>query len=101
LWGDVCDDSDTDVFMDNIELYLTTDPLDACPDDAGDDAWPLDVNMDTIITVTDDVYNYRDRIGAAPGDPNWWQRLDLNVDGVITVVEDVFMYRGMIGATCT
>ena len=99
--GDHCDNSDSDAFTDYIELYLGTDPADTCPDDPSDDAWPLDVNMDTFITVSGDVYNYRDRIGTAPGDPMWRQRLDLNADGFLTVAGDVFMYRGMIGRTCT
>ena len=94
-------DADGDGFALCVEDYLETDFLDACPDDISDDAWPLDVNMDTVISVTDDVYNYRGRIGAAPGDPMWWQRLDLDADGLITVVGDVFMYVGKIGETCT
>jgi hypothetical protein len=100
--GDACDtdDSDGDGFSDSIEVYLGTDPLDACPDDPSDSAWPLDINNDGVVTVTGDVLNFRGRIGATPGDPNWWQRLDLNGDGVITVAGDVLSYRGKIGQTC-
>jgi hypothetical protein len=93
-------DGDTDGFLDLVELYLGTDPLDNCPDDPSDDAWPLDVNMDTAITVAGDALNFRDRIGAAPGSPEWWQRLDLNADGAITVAGDALMYREMIGESC-
>jgi hypothetical protein len=100
-WGDACDDDDdNDAFDDGIEIYLTTDPLDACPDDPTDDAWPLDVSKDGQISVVGDVLNFRDRIGATPGDPNWWQRLDYSADGQISVVGDVLMYRGRIGETC-
>ncbi|UCH86481.1 MAG: FG-GAP repeat protein [Dehalococcoidia bacterium] len=94
-------DGDTDGFLDLVELYLGTDPLDNCPDDPSDDAWPLDINMDTEITVAGDCLNFRDRIGAAPGDPEWWQRLDLNADGMISAVGDALLYRGMIGESCT
>jgi hypothetical protein len=94
-------DGDADGFLDLVELYLGTDPLDNCPDDPTDDAWPLDINMDTAITVAGDALNFRDRIGAAPGSPEWWQRLDLNADGAITVAGDALMYRGMIGESCT
>ena len=94
-------DCDDDQFDDYVEQYLGTDPVDACPDDTDDDAWPLDPNSDTVVTVAIDVMNFRGRIGAAPGDPNWWQRLDLNSDGVITVSGDVQKYRGKIGASCT
>jgi hypothetical protein len=102
--GDPCPseaDCDDDQFDDYLELYLGTDPLDNCPDDAGDDAWPLDSDMSCDLSVTGDVFYYRDRIGATPGDPEWWQRLDLDVSGDISVTGDVFMYRGMIGESCT
>jgi len=101
--GDPCPaefDCDDDQFDDYVELYVGTDPLDACPDDPTDDAWPLDINMDTAITVAGDALNFRNRIGATPGSPEWWQRLDLNADGAITVAGDALMYRGMIGEIC-
>jgi len=114
-WGDACDycpttatpwyvplgDADCDGFTSAIETYLGTDPLDACRDNPSDAAWPLDVNNDGQVSVVADVLNFRGRIGATPGDPNWWQRLDFNADGQISVVGDVLMYRGMIGETCT
>jgi len=94
-------DTDGDGFDDDVECYLVTDPLDACPDGPTDDAWPLDVSKNGQISVVADVLNFRGRIGATPGAPNWWQRLDFNADGQISVVGDVLMYRGMIGETCT
>jgi PKD repeat protein len=93
-------DDDADGFHDDKELYVSTDPLDACPDDTSDDAWPLDVSKDGHISIVGDVLNFRGRIGATPGDPNWWQRLDFNADGQISVVGDVLKYRGRIGETC-
>jgi hypothetical protein len=94
------DDTDDDVFLDGIELYLGTDPADACPDGPTDDAWPLDNDITKDITVTGDVFAYVGRVGAAPGDPNWWQRLDLDQSGDISVTGDVYMYVGRIGETC-
>ena len=100
--GDACDDDDdNDDFNDGVESYVGTDPLDNCPDDLTDDAWPLDVDMNGDLSVTGDVFNYRGRIGAKPGEPGWWQRLDLDMDGDLKVTGDVFMYRGKIGETCT
>jgi hypothetical protein len=99
--GDACADSDGDGFSDGRETYLGTDPLDACPDDPSDAAWPLDINKDRVITVVGDILSFRGRIGASPGEPNWWQRLDLNGDGMITVTDDVLLYRGKIGQTCS
>ena len=98
--GDACDQSDEDGFMDAVEVYLGTDPLDNCPDDPSDDAWPLDTNMDRFVTVVGDVTSYRDRIGADPDSVEWSQRLDLNEDRFITVVGDVLMYNGMAGKSC-
>jgi hypothetical protein len=94
-------DTDGDGFANDVECYVGTDSADACRDDPSDDAWPLDVNNDGQVGVVGDVLNFRGRIGATPGDPNWWQRLDLNADGQISVVGDVLMYRGRIGETCT
>jgi putative hemolysin len=100
--GDACDpDADNDVFDNIVESYAGTDPLDACPDDPTDDAWPLDIDMNGDISVTGDAFKYRDRIGATPGSPAWWQRLDLDASGDISVTGDIFLYVGMIGATCT
>jgi len=94
-------DCDDDQYNDYVELYVGTDPLDACPDDPSDDAWPLDVDMSKDISVTGDVFNYRGHLGATPGDPSWWQRLDLDASGDISVTGDIFMYRGKLGITCT
>ena len=99
--GDACDHSDGDGFLDAVELYLGTDPLDACPDGPTDDAWPLDVNKDKFVTMAGDVWNFRDRIGTRLGDPNWRQRLDLNMDNFITMAGDVYKFAGMLGKTCT
>jgi len=99
-------DTDGDGFADNVECYLDTDPWDNCRDLGvdGDDAWPLDINMDGRVTVVGDVLPYSGRIGATGGPPpstNWHQRLDLNMDNRITVVGDVLKFSGKIGQSCT
>ena len=101
--GDACDysDSDGDGFLTAVESYVGTDPADACPDDPSDDAWPLDINMDSTLTVVGDVLSFNGHVGATPGDLEWSQRLDLNMDSAITVVGDVLMYSGRIGESCT
>jgi hypothetical protein len=99
--GDNCDpgvDTDSDSFDNDIECYVGTDPDDACPDDTGDDAWPLDINMDTYITAAD-VLRYRGNINKSVGTYPELQRLDLNADGVITAA-DVLKYRGRINERC-
>jgi len=100
--GDACDaDDDNDGWFDFIEVYLGTDPLDNCPDNPADDAWPLDQNRDKRIMVVGDVTLYYGHIGTKTGDPNWLRRLDLNPDGKIMVVGDVTAYSGKIGRSCT
>ena len=107
--GDACDpDDDNDGWVDDDgpvgaradEVYLGTDPLDNCPDNSADDAWPLDIDMSRDLSVTGDVFNYVGRIGATPGAPAWWQRLDFDMDSTLSVTGDVFMYVGRIGETC-
>jgi len=99
--GDACDDDDDDdAFDDSVESYVGTDPLDDCPDGPSDDAWPLDSDMSGDLSITGDVFYYRGRLGATPGDPEWWQRLDLDMSGDISITGDVFMYRDMIGQSC-
>jgi len=106
--GDVCDDDDdNDGFGDDVETYLDTVGLDNCPSNppgSGGDAWPLDINMDTYVTVVGDVLAYSGRIGATGGPPpgtSWMQRLDLNMDNYLTVVGDVLKFSGKIGNHCT
>ena len=103
--GDACDpDDDNDEFADSFEAYLGTDLLDACSDNSSDDAWPLDINMDTFVTVAGDIAQFTGRIGATGGPPpsgNWLQRLDLNADNFITVAGDIAEFTGNIGQSCT
>jgi hypothetical protein len=114
-WGDACDncpttptpwyvplgDDDCDGFTTEAEEYVGTDPLDACPDDPSDDAWPLDLNMDTFVTTVGDVLPYANNIGKDVATYPELQRLDLNADGFITTVGDVLGYSGVMGVNCT
>jgi len=106
--GDACDsDDDNDGSVDTYETYLSTAGLDNCPNSPpgpGGDAWPLDINMDMMVTVVGDILTYSGRIGATGGPPpstNWRQRLDLNMDNILTVVGDVLKFSGKIGQTCS
>jgi hypothetical protein len=106
IWGQECTagvDTDLDGFNDNIECYLPTDARDNCTNNPGvHDAWPLDVNMDTWVTMAD-VNKYAGRLGATGGPPpsaKWWKRLDFNKDNWITMA-DVNKYAGKLGQKCT
>jgi len=98
-------DTDIDGFNNDVECYLPTDPADKCPDVLyTDDAWPLDTNMDTYVTVAGDVAAYMGRLGSTGGPPpsaNWRQRLDLNKDNFLTVAGDIAKFTGKLGSHCT
>ncbi|UCH86986.1 MAG: penicillin acylase family protein [Dehalococcoidia bacterium] len=112
--GDACDtDDDNDGFEDDVETYLPTDRLDNCPDVTGtpglcpsltcdgDDAWPLDNNVDKSCTVVGDVLNYVGNTGGPVGGDPVLQRLDINMDNFVTIVGDVYEFAGNIGVSCT
>jgi putative hemolysin len=92
-------DDDNDEFDDSVEAYLSTDPLDACPDDPSDDAWPFDINVDTWSDILD-VLLYKGHLQTQVGDPDYDQRLDFNADAWVNIL-DVLLYKGHIQVQCT
>jgi len=92
-------DSDGDGFTDAVEAYLGTDPLDACPDDLSDSAWPLDINNDKVLRMGD-VLNFAGRLKAKVGEPMYWARLDFSTNGELRL-DDVLRYAGRLKETCT
>ena len=91
------DDWDGDRFGDEAETYIGTDPLDSCPDNSSDDAWPPDINKDTRADILD-VLLYKPVImTSVPPSP---ARFDLNADGNINVL-DVLLYKPIIMTQCT
>ena len=82
---------------------MGTDPLDACPDDPNDDAWPPDINGGTGCGSHDgnidimDVLCYKSQFGeGALYDP----RYDLNASGEVDIL-DVLLYKQFIRMSCT
>ena len=94
-------DTDGDGFDDDVECYLSTDQNDACPNNPSHDAWPLDIDMSTVINLGGDVGNYVGRIGSVQGDGNFLTRLDLNADLIINLGGDLGQYVGHIGEACS
>jgi PKD repeat protein len=93
LANDLDEDDDGDSFRDDYELYMGTDPLDACPDNADDPAWPLDMDNDTDADIFD-VMKYVGIIGVTP--PVYVYRLDLDTDGDVDMF-DVLKFVGTVG----
>jgi len=79
-------DCDGDQFNDYIELNVGTDPLDACPDNSSDDAWPPDINNDTKVNILD-VANFRVPFGSCSGDLSYSRRCDLSINDCITILD--------------
>jgi len=107
-WGDACDycparatpwytpagDDDCDGFTTSAEGYVGTDPVDACPDNPSDDAWPPDIDEDARVTILD-VLMYKPKL-TGPYD----RRYDLDTNGVVDIL-DVLLYKAWLGQSCT
>jgi hypothetical protein len=87
-------DMDDDSWSNGAEAIIGTDPVDACPDDANDDAWPPDLNNNASVNILD-VLLYKPVLGA-PYNP----RFDLNADQKVSIL-DVLLYKPVLGASCT
>jgi hypothetical protein len=91
-------DCDADGFCDGIELYLGTDPLDACPDDPSHDAWPPDTNIDTWASSVDILF-FAPHTPSQAGDLNYDRRFDLNTDGWVSSL-DILTLVPFLGTQC-
>ncbi len=97
--NDVDDDDDNDLFIDTTENHLGTDSLDACSDNATEDAWPVDFDRDGDSDIGD-VLQYGFVLFSQPGDPNWNRRFDLSPDEQINV-GDILTLGPFIMTSCT
>ena len=89
-------DTDSDGFGDCVELYLGTDPTDACTDEPSDlDAWPFDINMDTWADILD-VLMFKPKLEPKPYDP----RFDLKANGIVDIL-DVLLFKPVLHTHCT
>jgi len=94
-------DCDDDQYSDRVEMYIGTDPLDACPDDSDDDAWPPDTQGGLGCGLHNgridilDIICYGPKV-SGPYDP----RYDLSANGVVNIL-DVLLYWPVIGTQCT
>ena len=79
---------------------MGTDPADACPDDPGDDCWPPDVTIDTVVD-TSDALMFLAAFPSAEGGPNYSVRLDMAAsDGAIDVT-DALTFLAHFPSACT
>jgi hypothetical protein len=91
-------DDDNDGFDDAVENYIGTDPLDACPDNPSDDAWPPDTHTDTQVNIFD-LMEIVPHLPSVLGDPKYDNRFDIRVDGRINIF-DIMNLVLFLGTQC-
>jgi len=100
------DDDDDDGFTDVAERCMTTDEQDACPDDSNpwgaeeDDAWPPDINADTVVDVTD-VLKFLVAFPSAPWTANYSRRLDMADCPAVIDITDALVFLLHFPSACT
>ena len=100
-------DDDCDGWTNVAEAFIGTDPLDACPDDPSDDAWPPDANRNGVSfrnVDSLDVFLFAQRYGSAiaftpSGRLPYLTRFDMNGDGAINLL-DIFPVAQHFNTTC-
>jgi Tol biopolymer transport system component len=93
-------DTDNDGWNDGPEGTIGTDPLDACPDDATDAAWPPDMNNDRFVDITD-VSAITGVFGqAVPAAPARYDVAPDPPNGFVDIT-DVSRMTGLFGQSCS
>jgi len=93
-------DTDGDGFLDNLEYHMGVDPTSECA--GGTDAWPGDINLDTVTDVLDLLaFPPSKALLTAIGHPNFNRRYDMNGDNNVDVL-DLLAYppRGVLMTQC-
>ena len=88
-------DGDCDGFTSSLETFVGTDPNSAC----GSNAWPVDLNNDSHINLTD-VFIIIPHINTADNAPGSSLRFDLSGDGYINLT-DAFDVIPILNQSCT
>ncbi len=92
-------DVDCDGFSSADEGTIGTDPLDNCPDDGTDDAWPSDFDMNTVINLAD-VFNVLPPYFGTSVPPTSPRR-DLVPSGIINLADVFKTLPRFFGSICT
>jgi len=93
------DDDDGDGFTDAAENVIATDSLNACSATPADDAWPVDINRDRLVSIHD-VIRFIPAFNTVFGiDSAYVRRYDINADVVISLA-DVLMFIPVFSTQC-
>jgi hypothetical protein len=104
--GDACDDSDSDGYKDQVELFVGTNPNQRCAatttaNDESTDSTPMDNNDNRLVNGID-VLAYSHGAWASVGpNPPYVKRLDVNIDNRINGLDILKFGGGVFGTTCT
>ncbi len=91
-------DDDNDGFSDVQENFIGTDSLRKCSSTTSIDAWPPDINRDTIVGLAD-VLSFIPMYLITASNPLYVRRFDLNGDGMVGL-PDVLGFIPVYLATC-
>ncbi len=112
-WPALQSDADGDSYGDNLELRLSTDPQDSCPDSStawnerGFDyyepisPWPPDFDDNRVINILDVGKVLPPYFGSTSGSPNYYARRDLHDgNGVINILDVGDVLPPYFGTSC-
>jgi hypothetical protein len=91
-------DADEDGFNDSLEMYVSADPLDPCPDSASHRAWPPDFVITGSVNVSD-ILALKGRFGSSNGTPEYSPIYDLVPTGSISIA-DILALKPVFGRSC-
>lgn len=100
-------DTDGDSSNDGREVFMSTDPLDNCPDNQFHDAWPPDMvgssgfgSHDGTVNILDIVQLTPPTFNSAPPNANYLPRKDLTADEVINILDIVLLTPPVFNTSC-
>ena len=95
-------DMDGDGWVTNAEVTIGTDPMDNCPDNTSDNAWPPDINNDGTVDILGDITVLSGEFGTTvPPSPTRHDIAPATPDGVIDVIGDISRLAGLFATMCT
>jgi Thrombospondin type 3 repeat len=96
-WSIPPNDPDCDGFSTGVENAAGTNPLAHC----GVDAWPPDINNDTFVDITGDIWRVAGQFGnSVPPAPARYDIAPDPPDGFIDVIGDISRMTSLFGLTC-
>ncbi len=93
-------DDDCDGFDATVEARAQTDPLDPCPDNTADNAWPPDNTNSGKVDIID-VGAYRTPFNKSDGQPGYNRRLELAAPLTTINIVDIGAIRPFFNKSCT